>query len=61
MFVDTAPFIYVLESHLQFAELFVGLFEAADQETVERALKANIYWRHGIWTALEVYPWIQAF
>lgn len=28
--VDTAPFIYVLESHPQFAELFVGLFAAAD-------------------------------
>ena len=38
-----------------------GLFEAADQATVERALKANIYWRHGIWTSLEIHPWIQAF
>ncbi|NMM14296.1 MAG: type II toxin-antitoxin system VapC family toxin [Rhodoferax sp.] len=27
--VDTAPFIYVLESHSQFADQFVGLFEAA--------------------------------
>lgn len=27
--VDTAPFIYVLESHPQFADRFVGLFEAA--------------------------------
>ena len=27
--VDTAPFIYVLEFHPQFAEQFVGLFEAA--------------------------------
>lgn len=27
--VDTAPFIYVLESHPQFADQFVGLFEAA--------------------------------
>lgn len=27
--VDTAPFIYVLESHPQFAAQFVGLFEAA--------------------------------
>ena len=27
--VDTAPFIYVLESHPRFAEQFVGLFEAA--------------------------------
>lgn len=27
--VDTAPFIYLLESHSQFADQFVGLFEAA--------------------------------
>jgi len=27
--VDTAPFIYVLESHPQFADQFLGLFEAA--------------------------------
>lgn len=26
--VDTAPFIYLLESHPQFADQFVGLFEA---------------------------------
>jgi predicted nucleic acid-binding protein len=27
--VDTSPFIYLLESHPQFADRFVGLFEAA--------------------------------
>ena len=27
--VDTAPFIYILESHPQFANQFAGLFEAA--------------------------------
>jgi predicted nucleic acid-binding protein len=27
--VDTAPFIYLLESHPQFADRFVGLFEAS--------------------------------
>lgn len=31
VFVDTAPFIYVLESHPQFADAFAGLFEAAAQ------------------------------
>ena len=36
--VDTAPFIYVLESHPQFAQLFVGLFEAAARSDVEIAL-----------------------
>jgi predicted nucleic acid-binding protein len=29
VFVDTAPFICVLESHPVFADVFVGLFEAA--------------------------------
>jgi len=38
-----------------------GLFEAAKREDVEAPLKDNIYWREGIWTALEVYPWVQAF
>ena len=36
--VDTAPFIYVLESHPQFADQFVGLFEAAAQEKLALAL-----------------------
>ena len=38
-----------------------GLFEAENREDVEAPLKSNIYWREGIWTALEVYPWVQAF
>jgi predicted nucleic acid-binding protein len=36
--VDTAPFIYVLESHPQFADRFVGLFEAAAKGHVLIAL-----------------------
>jgi uncharacterized protein len=28
---------------------------------VERLVKGDIYWRQGIWTAVEVHPWIQAF
>jgi predicted nucleic acid-binding protein len=36
--VDTAPFIYVLESHPQFADSFVGLFEAAAQGSLTLAL-----------------------
>jgi hypothetical protein len=37
-----------------------GIYEALDQETVERCLHADVYWREGIWTELNVYPWIQA-
>lgn len=36
--VDTAPFIYLLESHPQFADQFVGLFEAAAAGEITIAL-----------------------
>jgi len=36
--VDTAPWIYVLESHPQFADQFVGLFEAAARAELNLAL-----------------------
>jgi uncharacterized protein YciI len=38
-----------------------GIFEAADQATVEQLVKGDVYWRQGIWTAVEIHPWIQAF
>jgi predicted nucleic acid-binding protein len=38
--VDTAPFIYLLESHPQFADQFVGLFEAAAAGEITIALSA---------------------
>ncbi|MEB3324112.1 MAG: YciI family protein [Cyanobacteriota bacterium] len=37
-----------------------GLYEATSLEEVEALVKNDIYWREGIWTAVEVYPWIQA-
>jgi predicted nucleic acid-binding protein len=36
--VDTAPFIYLLEAHPQFADQFVGLFEAAAAGEITIAL-----------------------
>ena len=36
--VDTAPWIYLLEDHPQFAPLFLGLFEAAELGQVQLAL-----------------------
>ena len=36
--VDTAPFIYVLESNTQFADRFLGLFEAAAKGDLTIAL-----------------------
>lgn len=38
MAVDTAPFIYVLEDHAEFAPLFISLFEAAATQQVHIAL-----------------------
>ncbi|QNI79892.1 YCII-like domain-containing protein [Synechococcus sp. RS9909] len=38
-----------------------GVFEASTSEQVRNLLEEDVYWRQGIWTALEVYPWTQAF
>lgn len=38
-----------------------AVFESDSESTVRALLEADIYWREGIWTHLDVYPWIQAF
>ena len=38
-----------------------GIFEAGSLQEVEELVKSDVYWRNGIWTAVAVYPWIQAF
>jgi len=38
-----------------------GIYEAENQAAVEALVKNDGYWRNGIWTAVEVHPWIQAF
>jgi uncharacterized protein YciI len=38
-----------------------GIFEADAIGTVRQLVEDDIYWKQGIWTALEVYPWVQAF
>lgn len=38
-----------------------GIFEAESQQQVEELVHSDVYWREGIWTAVTVYPWIQAF
>jgi len=38
-----------------------GIFEADSIDVVRRLVEDDIYWMQGIWTALEVYPWVQAF
>ena len=32
-----------------------------EQSVVRDLVEADVYWREGIWTEFEVYPWIQAF
>ena len=38
-----------------------GIFEAEDLKTVRDLVASDVYWKQGIWTQFEVYPWIQAF
>ncbi|MCH9713333.1 MAG: YciI family protein [Cyanobacteria bacterium] len=38
-----------------------GIYEAESLQTVDDLVKNDVYWRQGIWTAVEIYPWIQAF
>ncbi len=38
-----------------------GIFEANDVSVVRKLVEDDIYWKHGIWTSFEVYPWVQAF
>ncbi len=38
-----------------------GVFEAQTIEAVRVLLEEDVYWREGIWTSLDVYPWVQAF
>ncbi len=38
-----------------------GVFEGKSIEAVRVLLEEDVYWREGIWTSLDVYPWVQAF
>ena len=37
-----------------------GIYEAENRLQVEQSIKNDIYWLNGIWTSVEIYPWIQA-
>lgn len=37
-----------------------GIYEASSREEVEALVRGDVYWREGIWTAVQVHPWIQA-
>ena len=38
-----------------------GIFEGESLQQIEELVHSDVYWREGIWTAVAVYPWIQAF
>ena len=38
-----------------------AIFEAETLAVVKQLLEEDIYWQEGIWSAMEVYPWIEAF
>ena len=38
-----------------------GIFNANDDNQLRRIIEEDIYWKEGIWTTFEIYPWVQAF
>ncbi len=38
-----------------------GIFDSKSVHEVRKLLEEDIYWKEGIWTSLDIYPWIQAF
>ncbi len=38
-----------------------GIFQSLSIEEVKELVEDDIYWKKGIWTKLDVYPWTQAF
>ena len=38
-----------------------GIFQAKSSEELKILLEEDVYWKEGIWTSINIYPWIQAF
>jgi uncharacterized protein YciI len=38
-----------------------GIFEGSSREAIDALVRRDVYWREGIWSELEVHPWVQAF
>ncbi len=38
-----------------------GVFRAKTLQEVKTLLEEDIYWKEGIWTSIDIYPWVQAF
>ncbi len=38
-----------------------GIFQSKSIEELQILLEEDVYWKEGIWTSINIYPWIQAF
>ena len=38
-----------------------GIFNSNSENELRELMEKDIYWQEGIWTSLDIYPWIQAF
>ena len=38
-----------------------GIFNATDEKQLSTFIEEDIYWKKGIWTNYDIYPWVQAF
>ena len=38
-----------------------GIFNANDESQLRDFIEEDIYWKKGIWTNYDIYPWVQAF
>ena len=38
-----------------------GVFEASTIDDLKKLLEEDVYWKEGIWTSINIYPWTQAF
>ena len=38
-----------------------GIFQVSSLDDLRNIIQEDVYWKKGIWTSYEIYPWIQAF
>ena len=38
-----------------------GIFKGSNIDQIKNLLEDDVYWKEGIWTSIDVYPWTQAF
>ena len=38
-----------------------GIFQISSLHKLRELIEEDVYWREGIWTSFDIYPWTQAF